>query len=190
MDEATYKLLDLGLPHHEKEPPGGMTNLNTGQPNSWGRAPENPDDDLYVPGTLATARQAGAPAGTVHRHEGWKAGSDSVYPATVRDWACYVPQQALAEGAPPPALLVCLDGAGFLSEDGAYRTTTVADNLIHTGQIPPTVIVFINPGKHPTYTEQRSKEYDTVSDENVNFIVAEILPLVSELHGVTVTTDP
>ena len=24
-----------------------MVNLNTGQPNSWGRAPENPGDDYY-----------------------------------------------------------------------------------------------------------------------------------------------
>ena len=45
-------------------------------------------------------------------------------------------------------------------------------------------------GKHPSYTEQRSLEYDTVSDANVSFISTEILPLVCELHGVSLTTDP
>eukprot|EP01045_Picozoa_sp_COSAG04_P010591 COSAG04_NODE_652_length_11552_cov_10.246136_3_plen_98_part_00 len=73
MDAATYRSLGIDLPHHEKvkppahphtlvvaspwetlnapcgaqEPPSGMVNLNTGQPNSWGRAPENPGDDIY-----------------------------------------------------------------------------------------------------------------------------------------------
>ena len=30
MDEQTYARLKLGTPHEEKDPPGGMVNLNTG----------------------------------------------------------------------------------------------------------------------------------------------------------------
>jgi enterochelin esterase-like enzyme len=149
MDAATYDELGLSLPHHEKEPPGGMINLNTGQPNSWGRAGDpvaaNPLDALYTPGPLATERLADAPAGVVHHHRDWASSAHSIYPETTRDWAVYVPAQVAAPGAPPAALLVCLDGAGFLNEEGAYRTCTVADNLVHTGKMPPTVIVFINP---------------------------------------------
>lgn len=194
MDSATYDALGLSIPHHEKDPPGGMVNLNTGRPNSWGRAgdpvADNPLDALYCPGPLARARLVGAPAGTVHHHRAWEAGADSVFPGTTRDWAVYIPQQAETPGATPVALLVCLDGAGFLSEDGAYRTPTVADNLIHTGKMPPTVIVFIDPGKRSDYAEQRSLEYDTVSDANVTFISEEILPLVAKHHSVAITTDP
>lgn len=194
MDSTTYDSLGLSLPHHDKDPPGGMINLNTGQPNSWGRAgdpvADNPLDALYSPGPLATARVAGAPAGTVHHYRAWEAADGSVYPRTTRDWAVYIPQQATIPGATPAALIVCLDGAGFLSEEGAYRTPTVADNLIHTGKMPPTVIVFINPGKNPDYAEQRSLEYDTVSDANVSFISSELLPLVAARHSVTITADP
>ena len=194
MDSTTYDSLGLSLPHHDKDPPGGMINLNTGQPNSWGRAgdpvADNPLDALYSPGPLATARVAGAPAGTVHHYRAWETADGSVYPRTTRDWAVYIPQQATIPGATPAALIVCLDGAGFLSEEGAYRTPTVADNLIHTGKMPPTVIVFINPGKNPDYAEQRSLEYDTVSDANVSFISSELLPLVAARHSVTITADP
>lgn len=194
MDSATYDALGLSLPHHDKDPPGGMVNLNTGQPNSWGRAgdpvADNPLDALYCPGPLATSRLAGAPAGVLHHYRGWEAGDTSVYPGTTRDWSVYIPQQATIPEATPAALMVCLDGAGFLDEDGAYHTAIVADNLIHSGKIPATVIVFINPGKRPNYAEQRSLEYDTVSDANVTFISSEVLPLVAERHCVTVTADP
>ena len=81
----------------------------------------------------------------------------------------------------------------------------MADNLIHSGAIPPTVIVFVNPGQHAEYTEQRSREYDTVraarsslesallrfvqrrdscgqvSEDNVRFITEEILPIVEDV---------
>ena len=161
-----------------------MVNLNTGQPNSWGRAPENPGDDYYdLPPLALYAPQAGpptpslqptlrvcrsrqrlpgAPEGTIHRFPGWSAPASSVFPDTTRDWAVYVPAQH--DGTTPASLLVALDGAGFLNEEegGLYRTPTVADNLIHSGAIPPTVIVFVNPGQHAEYTEQRSREYDTV----------------------------
>ena len=194
MDSATYDSLGLSLPHHNKDPPGGMINLNTGQPNSWGRAgdpvADNPLDALYSPGPLATARVAGAPAGTVHQYHAWETADGSVYPRTTRDWAVYIPHQATIPGATPAALMVCLDGAGFLSGEGAYRTPTVADNLIHAKKIPPTVIVFVNPGKNPNYAEQRSLEYDTVSDANVSFISSELLPLVAARHSVTITADP
>ena len=43
-----------------------MVNLNTGQPNSWGRAPENPGDDYYdLPPLALYAPQAGPPSPSV-----------------------------------------------------------------------------------------------------------------------------
>ena len=155
-------------------------------------------------------RLPGAPEGTIHRFPGWSAPANSVFPDTTRDWAVYVPAQH--DGTTPASLLVALDGAGFLNEEegGLYRTPTVADNLIHSGTIPPTVIVFVNPGQHAEYTEQRSREYDTVraarsyahrsslrccalsfvqrrdscgqvSEDNVRFITEEILPIVEDV---------
>ena len=85
--------------------------------------------------------QDGVPQGTVTSHEPLES---SVYPMTRRAWWTYVPQQYDA-GTPAPVLFF-QDGGGYLAKDGACRATTVLDNLIAKGEIPPTIGVFLNPG--------------------------------------------
>ena len=63
------------------------------------------------------------------------------------------------------------------------RAGKVLDSLIHAGDIPPTVGVFVNPGQ-PLDSQaaasggQRSFEYDSVTPAFINFVNEEILPLV------------
>ena len=177
MDEDTYAQLKLGTPHEEKEPPSGMFNLNKGVALSF----EDPGgfDKEYEPHPESLVLADGAARGTLIEHKGW---SDStVYPGTTRDWYVYVPAQY--DPATPAALWVGMDAFGS-SEEG--RTTL--DNLIHKGDMPVTIGVFVTPGSNPDNAEQRSLEYDTVSDVFASFLETEILPLVSAEYNIS--SDP
>jgi enterochelin esterase family protein len=71
----------------------------------------------------------------------------------------------------------------------------VFDNLIHRGDMPVTVGVFVNPGNDPTKTtarpaSNRSFEYDTLSDQYVRFLLAEMLPAAEKQANAKLRTDP
>ena len=61
----------------------------------------------------------------------------------------------------------------------------VLDNLIHKGELPPTIAVFLSPGQTEAYSEQRSLEYDTVSDANASFLCEQLLPKVESRFNVS-----
>ncbi|SVA19192.1 uncharacterized protein METZ01_LOCUS72046, partial [marine metagenome] len=108
-------------------------------------------------------RQTGVPRGEITHHR-WE--SSRVYRNTERDWWVYVPAQYDHEI--PSALMVFQDGAGYLDEDGAIRVPVVFDNLIHRGEMPITIAVFINPGRfigdNPDGpARNRSTEYDSMN---------------------------
>lgn len=134
-------------------------------------------------------RQPGVPIGTVTHHS-WNA--SKVFPGTTRDYWIYVPAQY--KPGVPAAVMVLQDGAGFVKEDGAWRTPIVFDNLIHRGQMPVTIGVLIDPGVMPARdnSEQarfhRSFEYDNLSDAYSRFLLDEILPEVAARF--TLTSDP
>ena len=83
------------------------------------------------------------PQGTVTKHE-W---TSKIYPGTVRDYWVYVPAQYKPDK--PACTMVFQDGSTFVNENGAFKTTVVFDNLIHKGEMPVTIGVFINPGVVP-----------------------------------------
>lgn len=85
--------------------------------------------------------QDGVPQGTVISNEPLES---TVYPLTRRAWWTYVPAQY--DAATPAPVLFFQDGGGYLAKDGACRATTVLDNMIAKGEIPPTIGVFLNPG--------------------------------------------
>jgi enterochelin esterase family protein len=68
------------------------------------------------------------------------------------------------------------------------------DNLIHAGQMPVTIGIFIDPGHEgdlppkrgwvPT-PSNRSFEYDTLSDQYARFLLEEILPEVGSRYRLT-----
>ena len=87
------------------------------------------------------------------RHDGVPVGkltsgefvSEGIYPGTQREYSVYVPAQYQADQ--PANLMVFMDGAGYARENGAFRVPIVFDNLIHQGQMPVTIAVFVNPGQ-------------------------------------------
>ncbi len=146
------------------------------------------DDTEYVLGP-DSQRQEGVPKGTVTHHQ-WKS---QVFEGTVRHYSVYVPAQYKADE--PAALMVFQDGHTYVKEDGKFRVPVVFDNLIHKKEMPVTIGVFIDPGhKKETLPEKRgweprpenrSFEYDTLSDQYAKMLLEEILPEVKKSHNFT-----
>jgi enterochelin esterase family protein len=112
----------------------------------------------------------GVPKGIVKQMPPW---GSTIFGGTKRDWWIYVPAQYRAEN--PAAVMVFQDGNG-------PRTwaPTVFDNLIAKHDIPVTVGVFIEPGGTKAPRDNRSFEYDTLSDQYARFLLEEILPEVEK----------
>lgn len=141
------------------------------------------DDYELGPDSL---KQEGVPTGTV---EQGKFISKGVYPGTERDYWIYVPKQY--DPAKPACLMVFNDGGGYVNEKGHSRVPIVFDNLIHKGEMPVTIGVFLNPGVIPSSKpngeprKNRSFEYDTVSDQYARFLIEEIMPMVKEQYNIS-----
>lgn len=125
--------------------------------------------------------QANVPQGKVTKHR-WT--DCKTFPGTERDYWVYVPAQY--DSAKPACVMVFQDGKGYVSDDGHSRVPTVFDNLIHQGDMPVTIGIFINPGVVPPARpgakprRNRSFEYDSLGDRYANFLTDEILPAVGK----------
>jgi gluconolactonase len=125
--------------------------------------------------------QAGVPKGAVQEFS-WK--ESKVYPGTERQCWIYLP--APFDPAREYPLIVFQDGGGAVNPKGQFRSTIVLDNLIHKGEIPPMVALFINPGNVPAVTSAgkgrstRSFEYDTPDGTYAKFLIDEMLPEVGK----------
>jgi enterochelin esterase family protein len=101
--------------------------------------------------------QVDVPRGSYY-HFRWT--SRSVYPGVERDVHLYLPHGA--PDADSVNLLVCQDGLDYVGP--LVQATTVLDNLVHRGEIPMTVGLFVSPGEsgpgYPIFggTDNRSIE--------------------------------
>jgi len=153
-------------------------------------------------------RARGVPAVTVTHHRGWQCAE---FAETTREYWVYVPQQYTP--GTPAKLVVCQDGNRYLDEgndptkDGEIRVPAVLDSMIFSGELPPTVALFIRPGVpwpdsertekglcpkddvSPTDWE-RSFEYDSITSNYGDMLINELIPLVEQKHGVTISSDP
>ncbi|MES1213252.1 MAG: alpha/beta hydrolase-fold protein [Singulisphaera sp.] len=135
--------------------------------------------DDYKPGPDAE-RQEGVPRGTVTQHH-WKS---QIFAGTERDYWVYVPAKYKADT--PACVMVFQDGKWYVDEARDFRVPIVFDNLIHKGEMPVTIGIFINPGVFPDKPadgksqSNRSFEYDTLSDQYARFLLEEILPEVGK----------
>jgi enterochelin esterase family protein len=155
---------------------------------------QEPRVELKYPYGPDSFRQEGVPRGIVTTHE-WT--ESKVFPGTIRRYYVYVPAQY--DGEKPAALMVFQDGHAYIDEEGEFRVPVVFDNLIHKGEMPVTIGVFIDPGHKKSelppepgwrpYPENRSVEYDTLSGDYAEFLLTEILPAVAEEHPFTDDPD-
>lgn len=117
----------------------------------------------------------GVPQGRVEQHR-WLA--SKVYPDTARDYWVYVPAQY--DTSRPACLMVFQDGAGYVHLEGQMRAPTVMDNLIHEGQMPVTIGIFVNPGTLADGESNRQVEYVARGDTYARFLLEEIIPQISK----------
>lgn len=87
----------------------------------------------------------------------------------------YIPAAYKPDG-PPAALMVFQDGDAYKGE----KVGTVVDNLIAEGAMPVTILVLLNPGVNDDKSQNRSREYDTLSNAYATFLADEVIPLVAK----------
>ena len=124
--------------------------------------------------------QEGVPSGTVEERT-WDA--SSIYPGTTHEYRVYVPAQYT--DAEPAAVMVFQDGEFYVDPEGLVRAPTVFDNLIHRGEVPVTIGIFINPGMKEVPWDQRSNQYTPLDDTYARFVLEEILPEVGRDYNLT-----
>ncbi len=178
MDYETYQLHGLDTP-----PPKQVNGRSSDKIMDSLAVPEdsqyNPCSEAYPDHQAAT--------GSFDRIAAW---SDSeIYPNTTRAVSIYQSDN-LGSSKEPPCFAFFNDGDGYLWRQGDIRATRVFDSMTAVEEIPPIVGVFVNPGESPEHPDQRSIEYDTVSDRFIRFIDSEIVPLVESTIGRALTRDP
>ncbi len=149
---------------------------------------------LILTGTSATAEedykvdpdslpQKGVPQGQIEGPITW---ISKIFPGTVRDYWVYLPEQYAKDN--PACVMVVQDG---LSRANEWKMPTVFDNLIHKGQMPVTIGIFITPGIVPAPRGgaqdrfNRSFEYDSLGDRYARFLIEEILPEVRKSYNIS-----
>lgn len=142
----------------------------------------------YVPGPDSQPKP-GVPKGRVERFQFTES---KVFPGTTRDCWVYIPAQY--DGAKPAALMVFQDGGGFVRTNGDSRATVVIDNLIHAGEMPVTMGLFVNPGTRGEGASgtrsNRSFEYDSLGNAYARFLIEELLPYTTQKFGLKISDDP
>ena len=112
--------------------------------------------------------------------------TSKVFPGTVRDVTVFIPAQY--DGSKPACVYVKTDGYN-------PREKTFLETLIATKEMPVTIGVFVKPGTLPAPIKgamdrrNRCFEYDGVGDENVRFLVDELLPHITKEFDLKLSTD-
>jgi enterochelin esterase-like enzyme len=140
----------------------------------------------YTLGPESTA-QEGVPRGSVSQHH-WD--NSGIYPGVERDYWVYVPQQY--DQSRPACLMVFQDAQLYLSPEA--NVPVAFDNLIHQGDMPVTIGLFVSPGdKGPGMprwggTDNRSMEYDSLGDRYARLLLEELLPPLEQQYNLV--ADP
>jgi enterochelin esterase-like enzyme len=159
----------------------------------WMPSPDAAAFGIYPYGADSVVHD-GVPQGTFEK---FTHTSKIVYPGVMRRVWIYVPAQY--DPKVPACLMVVQDGvmqyAGRVADrtlgvTPEYRVPTVIDNLIARGELPVIISVFLDSGSttlgdtgRPA-KQNRSIEYDTVSDQYYQFLSQEILPDVEKKYNI------
>lgn len=181
MDVETYRALGL-----DRQPP---LEVNGRGAADFRLSLNHPGDAPYHPCPEAFPADD-VPRGEIRVFRNWD--QTTVFAGTRRDVFVYLP--ARFERAKPARLIVCNDGAGYLSRSGPVRAGLVLDSLHAAGEIARTVGVFVNPGSlrsdgEPDW-DQRRREYDPLTPAYGRFLLEDLLPFVAGDLGVRLTDDP
>lgn len=132
-----------------------------------------------------SAPRAGVPAGVTHEFQ-WS--HSTAYPGTSRKFWVHVPDSY--DPGVPASVIVFQDGWWYLDPEGEVRAGIVLDNLVHSGDIPATIGVFVDPGIVVGAAEPKNRniEYDAFDDRYATFLLTEIMPRVSERFSIS--SDP
>ena len=114
-----------------------------------------------------------------------------IYPSTKRKIQVFVPKQY--DGKTPACLVVGLDG-------NLFGAITVIDNLIHSGEMPVTIGIFLDPGVsyHPDGSVaryNRSNEFDRTDRLFATFLEEEVIPFAEQMstpdgREIRISRDP
>ncbi len=104
--------------------------------------------------------------------------TSQVFGGTKHDWWIYTP--AGFDAGVESNLMVVQDGQWSTGYVPVYF-----DHLIAKKEIPQTVVVFVTPGTFPDGKWDRSREYDSLGDAYVRFLLEELLPPVEAKYKIT-----
>lgn len=134
----------------------------------------------YSPPPEVTQRLNNAPEGNVS--------APAIFHSKTFDlsfkYRVYVPAQ-YKEGM-AAALMVFQDASSVYL--GLMNTPLVLDNLIHAGDMPVTIALFLDPGTatgeytQATDSELRSMQYDTPDERYGKFLVQELIPVIKKQY--------
>ncbi len=150
--------------------------------------PIDQSDVRYCHGPDSSARE-GVPVGTTTQFD-WI--DSAAYPGTTRTFWVHVP--AAYDPSQPASVMVFQDGQWYLDPEGEVRAGIVLDNLVHSGDIPVTLGVFVDPGvfegvEDPDDRKNRNAEYDAFDDRYVDFLTDEIIPEVRKRWSISDDPD-
>jgi gluconolactonase len=109
-----------------------------------------------------------------------------IFPGTLRDVTVFIPAQY--DGTKPACVYVKTDGFN-------PHEKTLMETMIATKEMPVTVGVFVRPGDLPAPMKgtlgrrNRDFEYDGVSDNNVRFLIDELLPFIAKEYQLKLSAD-
>jgi len=171
------------LTNHVEVPAAGAIWMPSPNPAALGTYPYGPDSQMHD----------GVPQGTLEQF----VHHSDMYSNTVRRVWIYVPAQY--DSKVPACLMVFQDGVrqyGVRADQrnvgntAEYRVPTVIDNLTARHELPVIISVFVDPGSTTIpetgkpRAQNRSVEYDTLSDQYYQFLSREILPIVEYKYNI------
>jgi gluconolactonase len=110
----------------------------------------------------------------------------TIFPGTMRQVIVFIPAQY--DGSKPACVYVRTDGFNPVEQ-------ALLETLIATKEMPVTIGVFVTPGSLPATMQHtmgrrnRCLEYDGVGDNNVRFLVDELLPFVAKQYSLKLSTS-
>lgn len=145
---------------------------------------KNKEEHFLLP-TEAVAED-GIPAGELKKYQ-WN--ESKIYPGVKWEYWIYIPHQYKGQEV---NLIIFLDGNMYLKE---AKVPIVLDHLIHKGEIPVMIALFINPGDKgpglPYYggTDNRSIEYDSIDNRYASILADELIPEVKKEYNISSNPD-